>query len=123
MIFKISEIFNRGELKSNYEIIKWWNKGRGILNLSLMIYTLIHLSLIVLLFNNGWIIFLIPIILVIFILINLIYSIGLVTELALSRLFKLKIDFNKVAPEIKRMEIALIILIVLSLSIFDILNQ
>jgi hypothetical protein len=123
MIKWVTKIFNRGDLKSDSEIIKWWEKGRGILNVSLLIYTLIYLSLIVLVFKNGWIVFLFPIIFALFIIVNLIYSFGLLIELASVKLFKLKIDFNKTAPEIKKIEIVLIIVLVFSLSLYDIHNQ
>jgi len=116
-------LFVRGKSLPYDEIVKWWNKGRCLLNLIFLIYVIIYFSIIVIVFKNGWIVFLLPIIFCIFILINILFSMGLFFELIAIKIFKTKIDFYKIAPEIKKWTIALIALFILILSVFDILNQ
>ena len=50
-------IFTRDNLSNNREIIIWWNKGRGLLNVLALIYMIIHFSIILIVFKNGWILF------------------------------------------------------------------
>ncbi len=123
MKFDLSNIFKRENLSSNNEIIKWWNKGRWILNIVLLLYTILYLAVIVLIFKNGWIVFLLPIILLLFVIINVFFSIGLFIELIALRIFRTKINFDLVAPEIKKWEFILIALFVLTFSILDLSNQ
>jgi hypothetical protein len=123
MKFDLSNIFKRGNLSSNNEIINWWNKGRWMLNIVLLLYTIIYLAVIVLIFKNGWIVFLLPIILLLFVIINVFFSIGLFIELIALRIFRAKINFDLVAPEIKKWEFILIALFVLTFSILDLSNQ
>jgi len=119
----LSNIFRRENLLSNNEIINWWNKGRGLLNILLLFYSILYLLLIVLVFKNGWVVFLLPIIAFLFVIINIFFSMGLFFELIALRLFKAKINFDLVAPNIKKWEFILIILFVLFFSIFDLFNQ
>jgi hypothetical protein len=123
MKFDLLNIFKRGNLSSNNEIINWWNKGRWILNIVLLLYTIIYLAVIVLIFKNGWIVFLLPIILLLFVIINIFFSLGLFIELIALRIFRTKINFDLVAPEIKKWEFILIALFVLAFSILDLSNQ
>lgn len=123
MKFDLSNIFKRENLSSNNEIINWWNKGRWILNIVLLLYTILYLAVIVLIFKNGWIVFLLPIILLLFVIINVFFSIGLFIELIALRIFRTKINFDLVAPEIKKWEFILIALFVLTFSILDLSNQ
>jgi len=119
----LSNIFRRENLLSNNEIINWWNKGRGLLNILLLFYSILYLLLIVLVFKNGWVVFLLPIIAFLFVIINIFFSMGLFFELIALRLFNAKINFDLVAPNIKKWEFILIILFVLFFSIFDLFNQ
>jgi hypothetical protein len=116
-----NKFFTREHLTTNEEIISWWNKGRGLLNLVFIIYVLIHLTIIVLVFENGWILFLLPIIGIAALVINIIFSFGLVFELIAIRIFKLKINFDKAAPDIKILGFILSGLFILFLSLYDML--
>jgi hypothetical protein len=119
----IENIFKRDSINSSQEIIKWWIKGLGFLNLFYFLYVIFHLTIIVIVFQNGWIIFLLPIILTIGIIINFLYLSGLITEIILSKAFKLKIDFNKISPKIMEWLIIISILLVIICSAYDIINQ
>lgn len=120
---QMKDIFKRDNINTTKEIVQWWGLGRGLLNTSLIAYTLLHLAVIVLVFKNGWIVFLLPIIASIFLGVNIAFSLGLFVELFCSKVLNMNIDFNKVSPVIKRVQLVIIALIVLSLSLFDILNQ
>jgi len=119
----LSNIFRRENLLSNNEIINWWNKGRGLLNILLLFYSILYILLIVLVFKNGWVVFLLPIIAFLFVIINIFFSMGLFFELITLRLFNAKINFDLVAPNLKKWKFILIILFVLFFSIFDLFNQ
>ena len=118
-----NNVFSREYLISNDEIVRWWSKGWGLFNIIALIYTILHLAIIVLVFENGWIFFLLPIIFGVFILINILYSIGLLFEIVALRLFKSTINFDRVSPVIKKWEFVLFTIIILMLSLLDILNQ
>jgi len=123
MRLHFSKILTRESLSSNEEIWVWWNTGRGLLNGLALIYTIVHLATIVIVFRNGWIVFLLPIIFWVFIAINLLFSFGLLVELIALRIFKSKIDFTRIAPEIKKWELVLIAVLILFLSIVDIVRN
>lgn len=116
-------IFFREHLKKPFEIIKWWNKGRFLLNAIVILYSLIHLIIMFFVFKNGFVIFLIPIIFYLLILVNVIYSLGLVFELILKFIFQSNLKFDKVFSTIKRLEFIISILIVLALSIYGIITE
>jgi len=122
MKIQLSNMFQREHLTSNTDIINWWNRGRGLLNLLVLFYTILHLAIMVLVFKDGWIVFLLPIIFFIFIIINIIFSLGLLFEIIALRLFKSKINFDRIAPEIKKWEVGLSVLFILTLSFLHILN-
>ena len=123
MIRKINKTFKREHLSSPKDIFIWWTKGLGFLNLSYLFYVIFHLTIIVTVFQNGWFFFLLPIILTIGLLINFVYLTGFITEIILSKMIKLKIDFNRNSPKIKVWLIVISVLIVMIFSIYDILNN
>ena len=123
MIRKINKTFKREHLSSPKDIFIWWTKGLGFLNLFYLFYVIFHLTIIVTVFQNGWFFFLLPIILTIGLLINFVYLTGFITEIILSKMIKLKIDFNRNSPKIKVWLIVISVLIVMIFSIYDILNN
>jgi hypothetical protein len=116
-------IFKRDNKNTSQEIIKWWIKGLGFLNLFYLLYVIFYLTIIVFVFNNGWIFFLLPIIFAIGIIINSLYLSGLLTEIIISKVLKLKVDFNKISPKMKEWLIIISILLVVICSVYDIINQ
>ena len=118
-----NSILDRNHLTSRDEIIRWWNNGRGILNVAFIIYTIFHLSIIVVVLHNGWILFLLPYIFVTFVSINILFSVGMLYEIISLQIFKSKINFDKVAPQLKMWEFVSCAILVAGLSIFDILTQ
>ena len=118
-----NKFFIRENLSSQRDVIKWWNKGRGLLNLFSFSYVIIHLAIIVFIFKNGWVFFLIPFIGLAFIVINIIFSLGLIFELVFSYSFKSRIYFNIMGPKIKVLQFVLCVLFILIISALDILRQ
>ena len=94
----IENIFIRNNIYSSPEIIKWWLNGLGFLNLFFFLYVVFHLTIILFVFNNGFVFFLLPIIFAIGIIVNILYLSGLLTEIIISKAFKLKVDFDKISP-------------------------
>jgi len=122
MTQKIENIFERGELKSTQDIIRWWVKGLGFLNLFYLLYAIFHLAIILFVFNNGWIFFLFPIIFAIGVIINSFYLLGLITEIVVSKLLKINLDFDTLSPKIKKAIIIISILFTISCSLYEIIT-
>lgn len=123
MKLKFKNIFLRKSTSTIKDIVSWWLNGICYLNLFYLLYVVFHLFIIVTVFHNGWIFFLLPIIVVVGLIINLIYISGLLFELLFSKLFRFKIDFDKYAPTIKEILFSISLLTVILLSIYDILYQ
>ena len=119
----INSIFQRTPITSTKEIIHWWSKGRVLLNLILLLLTIIHLSILWFVFKDGWIFFLLPFILLIWGIVNLLFSAGLIFELVNKKFFKSKVDFNKIASSIKVTKFIILIFIVVLISAWHLLNQ
>jgi len=117
------KIFERNCLSNSKDIILWWLNGIGFLNLFYLLYVIFHLLILVKVFHNGWIFFLLPIIFFVWLLINSIFISGLLLELFLSRILKLNFNFDKYAPLLKGVFLIISILIVISISVYDILSQ
>jgi hypothetical protein len=119
----IENIFIRNNIYSSPEIIKWWLNGLGFLNLFFFLYVVFHLTIILFVFNNGFVFFLLPIIFAIGIIVNILYLSGLLTEIIISKAFKLKVDFDKISPIMKEWLIIISIFFVILCSAFNIINQ
>jgi len=117
------KMFNRNQLLSNIEIFKWWERGRLLLNVGCFIYMIMHFTVVVVLLKNGWIFALLPIVCLLFVVINIIFSIGLLFEVITKRLFRANIDFDRLAPNIKIWEFGVSAILIIGLSIWDILRQ
>ncbi len=52
-----SKIFSRENLNKPLDIIKWWNRGRFVLNAIVLLYSLLHLTIMLFVFKNGFVIF------------------------------------------------------------------
>lgn len=118
----IIRIFNREVLKTNAEISNWWNKGRILLNVCFLGYSILHFLFIVIFLKNGFVFFLLPMIPILLIIINIFFSLGLTIELVAKNIFKSHIDFDKISPIIKVCEFIIILISVLFLSISNIIN-
>ncbi len=123
MKFTISSILKRDKISSSKDIINWWLKGSGFLNIFYIIYVIFHLTIIVAAFHNSLNFFLLPVIVALAVLINMIYYSGLVFELILSKVFKRNIDFNNISPQIKEWLLIISITTVLLFSVYDITKQ
>lgn len=119
---KTSDFLKRDNLISTKEVVCWWNKGRLFLNFAYLLFCILHLIIVWFFLKNGWIFFYIPMLCVIGIAINIVFSLGLLAELVVRGL-KFKFDFNKLAPTIKVSELIFIGFVLLILSAWDILRQ
>lgn len=117
-----NSIFTREHLESNGEIINWWNKGRKIMNIVFIVYSILHFLFIFIFLKNGFVFFLLPMIPILWVSINIVFSFGLAYELAAKRLFKSNVDFDKISPTIKACEFIIIGYSVLLLSIKNIMD-
>ncbi len=122
-MIKLENIYVRHNVSSTDEIVRWWTKGFKYLNLFYLIYVVFHLTIIVTVFKNGWIFFLMPYVFAIGVLINIIFLSGLLMEIILNKLLKLNIDYNNNAPKIKKGLLIFSVLIVITFSIYDIMQQ
>lgn len=123
MNFTLNSIFKRDQLTSTKEIIIWWFKGIGLLNLFYLLYTIFHLTILALVFHYVWFSYLIPIIIILWFIINIFYFSGLLFEILLSRIFNLKIDFDTLAPKIKEWLIIISVMTIIFLSIYHIIYK
>jgi hypothetical protein len=112
-------IFRRQALSSPVDKIRWWLKGVSYLNTFFVLYAIGHLLVTWFVFKNGWIFFLTVPIFFVGLLVNLIFLLGPISELLLGYVFKLNINFNFVAPDIKRFLFVLFIAITIALSVYD----
>ena len=117
------KIFSRGHLNTPLDIIKWWNRGRFLLNAIVLSYSLFHLMIMLFVFKNGFILFLIPIIFYVLLWVNIIYSLGLIFELVAKFIFRYNLQFNNVYSAIKKLQFAISILLVLALSVYGIITE
>jgi len=117
------KIFLRDNLDRPFDIIKWWNKGRFLLNAIILLYSLLHLMIMLFVFKNGFIIFLIPIIFWLVLWVNIIYSLGLIFELIVKFIFHYNLQLNYAYSTIKKLQFLISILLVLSLAIYGILVE
>ena len=116
-------MFQCDNIHSLKDIVNWWYRGTQYLNVFFILYSIIHLAIIVTIFKNGWIVFyLVPIVFV-GLTINLIFISGLFIELLLTKLLRQNINFNKYAPSIKKFALLMSVLTVIVLSMIDIINQ
>jgi hypothetical protein len=112
-------IFRRETLSSPVDKIRWWFKGLNYLNTFFVLYAIVHLLVTWFVFNNGWIFFLTVPILFVGLIVNLIFLLGPISELLLGYVLKLNINFNFVAPDIKRFLFVLFIAITIAFSVYD----
>lgn len=119
----LNSIFCRCKIASYNDVVSWWNKGRFLLNVILLGITIIHLLILILVFGNGWVFFLLPFILLIWMVVNVLFSTGLIFELVAKKVFKSKIDFDKIAPSIKESQFFILVVIVFLVSIWHLLKQ
>ena len=119
---RIRNIFKREPVTSIREIYNWWMKGLGLLNLFYLLYVIFHLIIVATVFQNGLILFLLPVILGLGIVINIIYISGFITEITLSKVFRLAIDFDKSGPKLKEWLMIISVTLVLLCSVYNILN-
>jgi hypothetical protein len=113
----------RENLLSNKEIIKWWNAGRGSINLLFFIYSVLHICVIAIAFKNDWIFIYGFFIVCGLVLINLIFSLGMLFEFASKFLIKSHFNFDIIGPKIKAWEIIVSALLTIGFSVWDIINQ
>jgi hypothetical protein len=123
MISKTKNIFQRKDLSTINEIFLWWMEGTGLLNIFYILYTVIYLVIIVTLFNNGWIFFLFPGILSVWIIINSLFFSGFFLEMALSRAFRFKLNFDKLGIVTKEIFIMISAMITAALSLYYIYHS
>ena len=94
--------FERKGLRTNQEIFTWWLKGRGLLNFFVSVILIATFLVILMVFNNGWVYFLLPYGAVIMLAINVLYSLGALIELMPVRYFDSKMNFDNLAPIFKK---------------------
>jgi len=117
-----NNIFSREHLKTNKEILNWWNKGRKGLTIFFIAYSLLHFLFIYIFLENGFVFFLLPMIPLLVVIINVVFSFGLIFEILTKKVFKSNINFDKLSPKIKASELIFIGLFAISLSIWNILD-
>ena len=117
------KIFFRESLNKPLDIIKWWNRGRFLLNAIVVLYSLLHLIIMFFVFKNGFVIFLIPIIFYVVLLVNVIYSLGLVFELIAKFFFHYNLQLDNAYSTIKKLQFVISILLVLALSAYGIVTE
>ena len=115
-------VFFRKNIKDNKDIFLWWNKGRKWVNILFLCSVIIHLSILVFILHDGWILFLLPIILFLAIIVNFTFSAGFFIELFMNKFVKKKIDFDKISPIIKILSYLVIMLGVIILSYCNIID-
>jgi hypothetical protein len=120
---KFDKIFFRESLNKPLDIIRWWNRGRFLLNAIVLTYSLFHLMIMLFVFKNGFIIFLLPIIFYVVLLVNVIYSLGLVFELIAKFVFHYNLQLDNAYSIIKQLQFAISILLVLGLSAYGIITE
>jgi hypothetical protein len=118
-----SSVFKRENITTIKGIANWWLNGLQYLDFFIVFYSIFHFFIIAIVFHNGWAVFLLPIFFIIAVYINLFYLSGLLLELLLLKVLRLKIDFNKYAPNLKRIIIILSVLFIICLSLLDIFKQ
>jgi hypothetical protein len=123
MKLKFKNIFIRKEILHIKDIVTWWLNGIGYLNLFYLLYVIFHLLVIVTIFHNGWIFFLLPLIGIVGLIINIIFISGLLFEILFSKLFRFKINFDISAPTLEKILFIVSTTIVILLSIHNILDQ
>jgi hypothetical protein len=92
------------------------------MNILFLCYAIFHMLILIIVFRNGWIFFLLPFVLTIFATINILFSFGMFVEI-ISRKFNSKINFDKIAPEIKFWQYIANFILVAVLSVMHILSQ
>jgi hypothetical protein len=112
-------IFRREKLSSPSDVMRWWFRGLNYLNTFFVLYAVAHLLVTWFVFKNGWIFFLTVPILFVGLLINLIYLLGPLSELLLSHILKVGINFNSFAPDMKRFLFVLFIATTIAFSVYD----
>ena len=123
MTFSLRNIFDRDEITTLGDIVEWWYRGTFFLNAFFIFYAIVHLTIIVTVFENGWIFFLLVPIAFIGLLLNLLFVSGLFAELLLTKVLKRQIDFKKWGPPIKKMAAIVCILTIILLSLLDFISQ
>lgn len=123
MLTSIRRIFQRDNIYSLTDIVSWWYRGTFYLNLFFILYSIVHLTIIITVFKNGWIFFLLVPIAFIGLIINLIFISGLFIEVLLTKVLRQNINFDKHGPTIKKIALLICVLTVLGLSMLDMVNQ
>ena len=123
MTFSLQKIFNRNDIHSLEDITNWWFRGTFLLNSFFILFSIVHLAILVIVFGNGWIFFLLVPIAFIGLLLNIVFISGLFAELFLTKLLRQQIDFDKLGPVIKKTSLFICILIIFILSAIDLINQ
>jgi len=119
----LKNILNRSQITANSDVVRWWNKGRLFLNMILLVVTIAHILILVLVFKNGWFFFLLPFIILVWVGVNLLFSVGLIFELVAKKTFKPGIDFNKLSPSIKLAELVMLTVMIIFISIWHLSRQ
>ena len=123
MTSSLRKIFDRESITTLEDIVEWWYRGTFLLNTIFISYVIIHLTIIVTVFENGWIFFLLVPIAFIGLLLNLLFVSGLFAEILLTKVLRLRTDFNKWGPTIKRLTSIICIFTIILLSLLDFINQ
>jgi hypothetical protein len=97
MIFS-SNVFTRNALLSPGDVVCWWFSGTGQLNRAFIVYSLLHLALVLFASDNGFVIFTLPLIFFVWFLVNTILVLGPISELLLRFEFKVKLKYDYYAP-------------------------
>ena len=113
------KILTRNQLKSEKEVIIWWGRGRALITLVFIFCVLIHFSIYVFVYKNGFVFFLLPFIALLFLAMHIFYSVGLYFEIIAKYYFKSKRDFDKISPKIKIAQFVVIGLTLYALCIWD----
>ena len=118
-----NSINNRENILSTSDIVLWWLKGLGYLNIFYAFIVILHFAITVIIFENGWIYFLFPLIFITGVTINLFYLSGLAVELLFTKILKLKINFNKISSYLRSGLLIICMTFAFACAVWNILIQ
>jgi hypothetical protein len=88
-LFDCFEITQNNQIKS----LKWWINGVSLLNLTLLLLTIIAFAISIYVFKNGFIVFLLPYVLLFFLINYILLILGWLLSIFL---MKMQINFNAI---------------------------
>ena len=117
---KLKKIFVHEKINTTGEIFLWWIRGSDLFNVLFFIYFFIHFAILYFFFNNEWLVFLFPGVFFLWAFIHLMFISGLLTELFLKKIIRLKINIDRPAMIIKEIMLATSLILITFISVYNI---